>query len=97
MRRFVIEPEEAGLSRARAETLQGGEAEHNAIELKRLLQGQHGTYRDIVSLNAAAALVVAGKVPKLSDGVQLAAMAIDDGSARETLEALIDITQRQAR
>ena len=48
--RFILEPENAGLTRVRLEVLKGGEAEHNAAELKRLLQGQHGTYRDIVLL-----------------------------------------------
>lgn len=90
--RFILEPEQVGLHRARLEVLKGGEAEHNAIELKRLLQGQHGTYRDIVMFNAAAALVIAEKTESLQDGLKMAEQAIDNGAARRTLEKLITLT-----
>lgn len=93
--RFILEPEHVGLPRVRIDVLKGGEAAHNAAELKRLLQGQHGTYRDIVMLNAAAALVVAQKIDDLQQGVTLAAEAIDSGAARGVLEKLITCTNEK--
>ncbi len=93
--RFILEPEHVGLSRVRLDVLKGGEAEHNAIELKRLLQGQRGTYRDIVAFNAGAALVVAGKTGDLRQGVESAEQAIDNGSARTVLDTLIEITNEK--
>jgi len=93
--RFILEPEHVGLTRARIDVLKGGEAEHNATELKRLLQGQRGTYRDIVLLNASAALVVADKAEDLPHGMRRAEQAIDSGAARAVLEKLIAITNGQ--
>ena len=63
VRRFDVTPEEAGLPRATAADLKGGDAEANAAAIRAMLGGQHGPYRDIVLLNAAAALLVAGKTP----------------------------------
>ncbi len=105
IREFEITPEEAGLPRANPLELRGGDAAGNAKALKNILvpKGpiltQYGAYRDIVLLNAAAALVVAGKADKLSDGVQLARSSIDDvgidgftGKAQAALEALVRIS-----
>ena len=96
LKSFLIEPEQAGLPRTRLDMLKGGEAEHNAIEMKRLLQGQHGSYRDIVALNAGAALVVGGKAGDVREGARLAEAALDNGAARQTLDKLITITKRKA-
>ena len=60
----------------------------NAAALRALLEGAAGAYRDTVLLNAAAALVVAGKVEELRDGVAVAAQVIDSGAAREALAAM---------
>ena len=92
VRRFVVTPEDAGLPRADIEALRGGDAETNAAALTALLAGQTGPYRDIVLLNAAAALVVADKAPDLKAGVALAAVAIDEGKAAEALADLARIT-----
>ncbi len=92
VRRFEITPEDAGLPRADIESLRGGDAETNAAALTALLAGQTGPYRDIVLLNAAAALVVADKASDLKSGVALAAAAIDDGKAAEALAGLARIT-----
>lgn len=59
-----------------------------------MLEGATGAYRDIVLLNAAAALVVAGKAESLPEGMVLAARAIDGGAARDTLDRLVAITNR---
>lgn len=91
IRRFAVTPEEAGLSRAKPAALAGGTAEENAARLRALLEGEKGPLRDIVLLNAAAALIVAGKAENLAGGAALAAAALDDGHAKATLEALLCI------
>jgi len=90
--RFTVTPGDAGLPRADIEALRGGDAEQNAAALRALLDGAVGPYRDIVLLNAAAALVVADRAPDLRSGVALAAGAIDDGRAAAALAALARIT-----
>jgi len=92
VREFTLSPEDAGLPRASLDDLKGGEPDENAAALHRLLDGETGAYRDIVLLNASAALVLAGLADGLKDGVKLAADAIDDGRAKATLEKLAHIT-----
>lgn len=93
---YEILPEDAGLSRASLADLKGGDPAENAAALARLLDGEAGAYRDIVLLNSAAALMVAGKVENLKDGAELAARSIDTGAARATLAMLIAITKSAA-
>ncbi len=85
------------MPRSPAESLRGGDAAHNAAALRRLLDGEAGAYRDVVALNAGAALVVAGKASSLSEGVVLAGAAIDNGGAKASLARLIEITNRLDR
>lgn len=92
---FEISPEDAGLSTARPEDLKGGTSEENAEMLRAMLAGETGPYRDVVLLNAAAALVVAGKADGLKDGVAQAAASIDEGHARAALHKLVAITNRE--
>ncbi len=92
--RFEITPEQVGLPRVPAAALKGGDAETNAAALRRLLDGEPGPYRDIVLLNSAAALVVAGRAADLPQGLALAAASIDQGAARRTLDQLVAITNR---
>lgn len=96
VRTFEVTPEQAGLRRARPEHLKGGDAETNAAALRALLLGEKGPYRDIVVLNAAAALVVAGKADALESGAALAGLAIDDGDAARVLDRMIAITNRES-
>jgi anthranilate phosphoribosyltransferase len=84
-----VTPEQAGLPRARIEDLKGGEPAHNAALMRDVLAGGQGPLRDIVLLNSAAALLVAGRVTVLRDGVGLAAQSLDSGAARRVLERLI--------
>jgi anthranilate phosphoribosyltransferase len=91
-----IAPEDAGLVRAKLADLKGGTAAENAAALTRLLNGEYGAYRDIVLLNAAAALVVGGKTDDLRDGVTIAAEAIDGARASHTLKAFVAATQAAA-
>jgi len=93
---FEVTPEEAGLPRARPEDLKGADAATNAKALRHLLDGGSGPYRDIVLLNSAAALFVAGKVGKLSEGVRLAGEMLDSGRARRVLDRLVEITNQKS-
>lgn len=91
-----VTPEQAGLPRATLADIKGGDAAYNAGRLLALLDGQRDAYRDIVLFGAAAALLVAGKVQNLRDGVGIASKVIDEGKARQTLESLIEITNAHA-
>jgi anthranilate phosphoribosyltransferase len=84
-----IAPEEAGLKRATLGALKGGAAKDNAEAMLRLFAGEPGAYRDIVLLNSAAALIVAGRTNDLREGATMAAESIDSGSAQSTLELLV--------
>jgi len=89
---FEVTPEQAGLPRATLADIKGGDPTANAARLRALLEGEHGALRDIVLLNSAAALIVAGKARDLKEGVALAAKSIADGAARRALDRLIAIT-----
>jgi anthranilate phosphoribosyltransferase len=83
-----VEPEQAGLRRAPIEAIRGGDATFNAKALLDLLQGAPGAYRDTVLLNAAAALIVAGRVADLREGVDLAERSLASGAALAALHTL---------
>jgi anthranilate phosphoribosyltransferase len=82
----TVAPEDAGLARAGREALRGGDAAENAAIALAILKGERGPRRDVVLLNAAAGLVVAGRATDLRQGAALAAAAIDDGHALALLE-----------
>jgi anthranilate phosphoribosyltransferase len=88
IREFTVTPGDAGLPVSPISAIAGGDAGANAAALLALLQGERSAYRDTVLFNAAAALIVAGKVDALPAGVALAASALDDGAALASLEAL---------
>jgi anthranilate phosphoribosyltransferase len=92
LRLFRVTPEAVGLPRASVEELRGGEPADNALALRGVLRGATGPYRDMVLLNAAAAMLVADKVETLSQGAALAAEVIDDGRASTVLDRLVAIT-----
>jgi anthranilate phosphoribosyltransferase len=92
---FEVTPEMAGLPRARLDELKGADPLANAARLNALLDGKPGALRDIVLLNAAAALIVAGRAKDLREGVGLAAQSIDGGAARRALDRLIFITNEK--
>ena len=91
---FTIKPEDAGLKPRDIGEIKGGDATHNAQALRAVLAGGHGAHRDTVLLNAGAALVVAGKAKTVTEGVKLAAAAIDEGRALDRLERLIAVSNR---
>ncbi|MEN3747494.1 anthranilate phosphoribosyltransferase [Sphingomonas sp. HF-S3] len=84
-----IVPEDAGLARHPLSAIRGGSPEENALALRRLLQGEHGAYRDAVILNAAAALMVAGRADDLREGAEEAAEFLDNGLANALLDCWI--------
>ena len=80
---------DAGLPVYPVEAIRGGDAQHNALELRKLLQGEYGAYRDAVLFNAAEALLVAGVVQTMPEGVEEAAEAIDKGLANALLNCWV--------
>lgn len=93
---FEVDPSALGLAPAVLGDLVGGDAATNAALAKRVLAGDHGAQRDIVVLNAAAGLVVAGVASDLGAGVQMAESAIDEGRAQMCLDQLIEVSRRAA-
>ena len=88
---------DAGLARAKPADLLGGEAETNARAINDLLSGETGPFRDIVILNASAALIVAGKVRSLAEGVARSAEAIDGGRGTRKVETARPLEQPRRR
>jgi anthranilate phosphoribosyltransferase len=96
VRTFEVRPSDAGLPPATLEDLKGGDATVNAAAIRELLGGEQGAFRDIVVLNAGAALLVGGKAATLREGAERAARAIDDGSAGRVLDQLVAATNEPA-
>jgi anthranilate phosphoribosyltransferase len=92
VRTFEINPEDIGLERAKPESLRGGDAETNAAALMGVLKGAKGPFRDIAILNAAAALIVAGRAKDLKEGAALATKSLDSGEAEGRLDRLIAVS-----
>lgn len=90
---YDVAPEDFGLRRCRVEDLTVDSPEASAAVIIGVLEGKPGPQRDIVRLNAAAALVAAGAVPDIPRGLSVAAAAIDDGRARDTLRRLIELSR----
>ncbi len=89
VRSYEIEPEEFGLARAPLAEIAGGDAAENAAIIRAVLSGEKSPRRDIVLLNAAAALVAAGKADHIAQAITLAAESFDSGAAQGKLEALV--------
>lgn len=96
VRTFYVHPSDVGLPKATPQALRGATAVENAAIIRAVLAGEHGAARDVVLLNAGAALFVAGRALSLRDGLVLAATSIDSGRATATLEALCAVTGRTA-
>ena len=92
IRDFTVTPEDAGLNRAPIAAILGGDAAFNAAALVALLQGTAGPYRDTVVLNAAAALIVAGRAGTPREGANMASAAIQSGAALNVLETMRRVT-----
>jgi anthranilate phosphoribosyltransferase len=89
IKNYEIAPEDIGLQRTKSDTLKGGTAKENAELLHSILSGKKGAQRDIVLMNAAAALVAGNKVATLQQGITLASKAIDSGNAWQKVEELV--------
>jgi anthranilate phosphoribosyltransferase len=87
-----LSPSDAGLPTASLDDLRGGSPAENAQAIRELLDGRKGAYRDITLFGASAALLIAGKVDTLTDGVEVAAASIDNGKAASALTKLVEIT-----
>ncbi len=81
-------PEDAGLPHSSPADLKGGDAQANAAALRAVLEGKPGAYRNVALVNAAAALIVAGKAKDLKEGVALGARSLDTGAAADKLKRL---------
>jgi anthranilate phosphoribosyltransferase len=92
VRRFTVTPEEFGMERAPLEAIHGGTAAENAALIRRILAGEAGPARDIVVMNAAAALVAAGVAENFREGAGLASFVLSSGAAADTLAALAEFT-----
>jgi anthranilate phosphoribosyltransferase len=94
VRTYEVDPEEFGMRRASLEEISGGDATQNAAIVREVLNGKKSPRRDVVVLNTAAALVAAGCVDRVADGVPLAERSIDTGAASVKLKSLVDFTGR---
>jgi len=92
VRTFEISPADLGLEKVSGDELRGGDADTNAGSLLGVLKGKNGPLRDVAALNAAAALVVAGRAKDLKDGFAQATKSIDSGEARARLDRLIAVS-----
>jgi anthranilate synthase/phosphoribosyltransferase len=94
---ITLDPADLGFARARASDLSGGSAEENAVITRGILSGTlNGARRDVVVLNAAAALVAGGRSKTLREGIRQAKHSLDSGAALQTLDRLIEFSQQQA-
>ena len=96
VRTFTVRPEDFGLPQASIGDLRGGDRDQNARIIRAIVDGGHGPRRDIVLMNAAAALVAGTRARDLAEGVELAARAIDTGAAREKLDRLVTLGRKLA-
>jgi anthranilate phosphoribosyltransferase len=92
VRTYEVTPEEFGFTRSPIEAISGGDASGNAAIIREVLGGQKSARRDVVLLNAAAAMVASGRADHLGDAIALAAKSIDSGAAAAKLEALVRFT-----
>lgn len=94
IRTFHMTPEECGFKRAAPDSIRGGSAKENAQIIRDILNGEKGPRRDMVLLNAGAALTVAGFAQDITEGIERAQASIDSGQAKEKLDALVHFTRQ---
>ena len=92
IRTFEVTPEDAGLTCSSPGSLKGGDADANAVALRSVLEGIPSAYRDVALLNAAAALIVAGKAKDLKEGVAIGTRTLDSGAAAAKLKQLVAVS-----
>jgi anthranilate phosphoribosyltransferase len=94
VRVYEVTPEQFGLQRASMQEISGGDLNANAEIIREILAGKKSARRDVVLMNAAAALVAAGKADSLADAMPIAIHSLDSGAARKKLDALVEFTNR---
>src|SRR5262245_8477452 len=94
VRVYEVTPEQFGLKKALISAISGGDLNTNAEIIRKILTGEKSPRRDVVLMNAAAALVAAGRADALGEAMPLAAKSIDSGAARKKLDALVQFTNR---
>ncbi|OFV99522.1 MAG: anthranilate phosphoribosyltransferase [Acidobacteria bacterium RIFCSPLOWO2_12_FULL_54_10] len=94
VKEWTLRPEAVGIARCQLSDLQGGDVNENVRIIREILEGKLGPKRDIVLMNAAAALVAAGHASDMKDGILLAAQSIDSGAAKRKLEALVEASRK---
>jgi len=92
---FYVHPSDFGVAKAASADLCGGDASENAAIVRQVLDGRPGPHRDIVAVNAGAALFIAGKASSVADGIRAAQSAIDSGEARATLDAMARLSRAE--
>jgi anthranilate phosphoribosyltransferase len=92
---FYVHPSDFGVARAATPDLAGGDAAANAAIVSGVLDGRPGPHRDVVALNAGAALLIAGRAASVAEGIRIAQHAIDSGAARGTLAAMIRLSHAE--
>jgi anthranilate phosphoribosyltransferase len=90
---YEVSPDSFGLEEASRSEIKGGTPEENAKALRRILNGEKGTLRNVVVMNTAAALIAGNMTPELKTATHLAEEAIDSGRAREKLDKLVELSQ----
>ena len=96
VRSWVVDPDDLGIPRADPTSIRGGGAQANVELVRRLIDGEAGAHRELVLLNAAAGLVVAGAVDDLASGYEAAAVAVDEGGAAGVVDRLVKVSQDAA-
>ena len=91
---YVITPEDFGLTRCKKDDLKGGTPEENAAITRAILSGEKGPKRDAVLMNAGASLYIGGKADTMADGIKLADEILDSKKALDTLERMIEVSNR---
>jgi anthranilate phosphoribosyltransferase len=92
---FYVHPADFGLGKAAPEALKGGDAATNASIVRGVLAGEPGRPRDVVLLNAGAALFVAGRATTVQEGIARSAAVIDSGAALDVLKTLVSLSNRR--
>lgn len=93
---FYVHPSDFGVAKSDVAALRGGDAAQNAEIIRDLLAGAHGPRRDVVLLNAAAGLFIAGRVETITEGIRVAAAALDSGAAQQRLRQLVESSRAEA-
>jgi len=93
---FYLHPADVGVPKAPPEALKGGDARENAAIIQRVLAGAGGPARDVVVLNAGAALFIAGAASSVGDGIVRASQALDRGEAKRTLDRMVAVSTAES-